>query len=322
MKVFFTVLFLSLAGGIFGQEIVGFEAFEVPADSFLNGSDGAGGFANNYIFLPNEYNPEFGSWSGWSLSSKRDTLTPGFTNPYSAIAGSGVDVSANYAVSFSSGENRLHLEGAAKGSQLSGIYLTNSTYAYLSMRDGDAFAKRFGGVSGDDPDFFLLTIKAYSDGRLSTDSVNFYLADFRFADNKLDYIVKDWTFVNLSVLGPVDSLSFNLSSSDVGQFGMNTPAFFCMDNLELGTIVNTEEALLGLQDFQVFPNPTLDYIQIDYDHNRSLSCLIMDLQGRILQRKVLSKGSERLALGDLPAGTYVVSLIGEGFRSSKLLHKQ
>jgi hypothetical protein len=32
------------------------------------------------------------------------------------------------------------------------------TYAALSMRDGDGFAKQFGGASGDDPDYFLLTI--------------------------------------------------------------------------------------------------------------------------------------------------------------------
>ena len=66
---------------------------------------------------------------------------------------------------------------------------------------------------------------------LGTDSVDFYLADYRFADNSEDYIVKDWTFVSLEALGDVDSLLFSLTSTDNdSMFGMNTPAYFCMDN--------------------------------------------------------------------------------------------
>jgi len=61
------------------------------------------------------------------------------------------------------------------------------------------------------------------------DSVNFYLADYRFADNDSDYIVNSWKYVDLSTLGGVDTYEFDLSSSDTGAFGMNTPAYFCMD---------------------------------------------------------------------------------------------
>ncbi|MEZ4953573.1 MAG: DUF4465 domain-containing protein [Saprospiraceae bacterium] len=41
------------------------------------------------------------------------------------------------------------------------------------------------------------------------------------------------------LLGHVDSL-FTLSSSDAGVFGMNTPAYFCLDNLTLGIAENTK----------------------------------------------------------------------------------
>ena len=98
------------------------------------------------------------------------------------------------------------------------------------MLDGDAFAKQFGGVTGDDPDYLLLTLTGlHADG--STDSTEFYLADFRFADNAQDYIVSQWTWADLSVLGPVVGLEFALSSTDSGQFGMNTPSYFAMDSL-------------------------------------------------------------------------------------------
>src|SRR5690606_13300086 len=113
---------------------------------------------------------------------------------------------------------------------MSEIIVTNSTYAYYSMKDGDAFAKKFGGVTGNDPDWFKLTIKMYFQG-IFNDSVDFYLADFRFTDNSQDYIVKDWQSINLSSYGSMDSLSFELSSSDIGMWGMNTPAFFCIGGI-------------------------------------------------------------------------------------------
>ena len=40
------------------------------------------------------------------------------------------------------------------------ISVANDTYPALSMKDGDAFSKKFGGDSSDDPDWFKLTINA------------------------------------------------------------------------------------------------------------------------------------------------------------------
>lgn len=322
MKCIFTTVFVLLTSLLSAQLLIDFEDFSVPADSFLNGSDGSGGFSNELIFLPNDYNADFNSWSGWSLSTKTDTLRPGFTNAFSAIAGTGVDSSDSYAVSFAYGENRLLLQGEAAGRQLNGMYVTNNTYAYLSMRDGDAFAKKFGGVTGDDPDFFLLTIKAYSEGALSADSVNFYLADYRFADNSRDYLVKDWTFVDLSPLGPVDSLAFTLTSSDVGQFGMNTPAYFCVDNIGVSEVVRNTQSHIALPNFRVFPNPTTSFIQFDYDFDEPVQCTITDMQGRPLKRQVISHPSERIAVDQLPTGTYLVSIEIAGAFASQLLMKK
>jgi hypothetical protein len=43
------------------------------------------------------------------------------------------------------------------------------------------------------------------------------------------YIDK-WTYVDLTEFGKVDAIFFTLTSSDNGDYGMNTPAYFCMDN--------------------------------------------------------------------------------------------
>ena len=65
-------------------------------------------------------------------------------------------------------------------SRLANIQVTNSTYAAISMRDGDSFAKKFGGGSGDDPDFFAVTFTGFegfgATGNV-TGNVKFYLAD-------------------------------------------------------------------------------------------------------------------------------------------------
>ena len=164
--------------------------------------------------------------TGWSYSNHTDTTTPGFGNQYSAFAGSGQGGTTNYAVGFL-GPLDLVLGAPVT---LSGAYFTNTTYTALSMRDGDGFAKKFGGVSGNDPDFFKLTITGFN-GATATGGVDFFLADYRFANNAQDYIVKDWTFVDLSSLGAVTRLGFALASTDNGAFGMNTPAYVAVDTL-------------------------------------------------------------------------------------------
>ena len=64
-----------------------------------------------------------------------------------------------------------------------------------------------------------------------TKTVEFYLADFRFSDNSQDYIVDTWTSVDISSLGAVNQLTFKFESSDNGTFGMNTPAYVCIDDI-------------------------------------------------------------------------------------------
>jgi hypothetical protein len=46
-------------------------------------------------------------------------------------------------------------------------------------------------------------------------------------------------------LGPIDALKFDLTSSDVGQFVMNTPAYFAMDRIEFSTVPEPSSMLLA-----------------------------------------------------------------------------
>ncbi len=200
----------------------------IPAESFYNGSDEAGGFVSGGLAFSNEFNPQFGSWSGWSYSNSTDKTTPGFLNQYSASVGAGSLSSDTYAVASTFSAPRVRRDPTVHGGFRT-VDIVNTTYAKLSMEQGDSFAKKFGGSTGDDPDFFLLTIEGIDAAGASVGTVDFYLADYRFADNREDYIVDQWTTVDVSTLSSAIELVFSLSSSDVGAYGMNTPAYFAAD---------------------------------------------------------------------------------------------
>lgn len=179
------------------------------------------------------------SWSGFSYSNETDTTTAGYTNQFSAITGGGVNGSDNYGICYvpldwGSGTYEpipqvTSATGEAYDATFEGLYVTNTTYAYHSMLNGDSSAKKFGGDSGDDPDWFKLTIKGLDTAGQYTGTEEFFLADFRFEDNSNDYIVDEWTWIDLSELGDIAALEFSLSSSDTGDYGMNTPGYFAMD---------------------------------------------------------------------------------------------
>lgn len=160
-------------------------------------------------------------WNGWSYSNRTDTTTAGFFNDTSAITGGGVDGSANYGIGFL-GEARISF---AAPTQVAGAYFTNTTYAYLAMKNGDdgndpPFVK---GPFGQD-DFFKLTVQ----GRDASDTV-VATVDVLLAEGS--NVVSDWQWADLSGLGAVSAMTFVLASSDAGPFGVNTPTYFAMDNL-------------------------------------------------------------------------------------------
>jgi len=232
MKRFYTLLgFLFIVALGNAQTYSSFKLFDsMPLDTFNDGRDLSGEFIDGNLRFPSVYDTVWGYWkSGWAVSTMRDDTTDDATNLYSVITGARIDESP-YAL----GQNNSFLQTENKeGVLFEGMYISNTTFAYFSMKNGDAFAKKFGGDTGNDPDFFKLRIYGMKNNNAdSTNFIDFYLADFRFDEDSLDYIVDDWWYVDLSPLGYVEGLSFELSSSDVGDWGMNTPAFFAVDKIK------------------------------------------------------------------------------------------
>jgi hypothetical protein len=208
------------------------------------------------------YSWGYSFWNSWAYSNETDSTTPGFGNQYSAYvtdgAGHAYTGDNQYGVYSKPSSGDVSATISFDEATISGMWVTNTTYAYLSMRDGDSFTTMFGatyedGESGpelvnmDDPDWFKLTITGSN-----SNTVDFFLADYSFADNSQDYIVDEWAWIDLSGLGDVTSLELSFTSTDNGGFGMNNPGYFAMDNFN-GSALDappvpepTTIALLGL----------------------------------------------------------------------------
>lgn len=220
------------------QKTIDFEDVTLGSEGYYNGADKSGQLVDGewlkYIqsstaeFMNIYGESEWGSyWSGFAISSLKDTVTAGYTNQYSSMAGSGATGSKQFAVAYDSAviyTQRIDAaESVEKTSPLS-LMITNSTYTYRTIKDGDQFTSKF--TQGD---WYKVIIRGYKSTTL-TGTVEFYLADFR--DGK-SLIVKDWKKVDLSGLGKVERLVLTFDSSDKTAGWLNTPAYACIDNLVL-----------------------------------------------------------------------------------------
>ena len=196
----------------------------------------------------NVYDSTFDAWYGWAASSKTNTTDPNFENQYSAITGGGANGSSSYGVGYTYGtpafdsigldpsdpryvkSNPFHPSDTyitlANGTTPDSIQLTNTTYAYLSMKNGDpyGFSKPF-----DTGDFQFVDIRGYDANGIQVGTVIFYLADYRDATNHI--LVNTWVNVDLTSLAGSTTLQFGIQSSrNDPTYGINTPAFFAADN--------------------------------------------------------------------------------------------
>ncbi len=289
------------------------------------------------MFFPNFYTDWGGgaySWNGFVVSNYSDNQTPGFGNQYSAFTGKGFGSFSNYSIVYVShpvtyaNSMFVILKGDAKGGHLKDIAVTNSTYAALAMRHGDQYSKKFGGETGDDPDWFLLEIIAWYKGEPDmANRIRHYLADYRYEDNSKDFIQNEWQLVNLENLGRADSLEFRLSSSDNGQWGMNTPAYFAIGQITTmddGGTTSTGTPLPA-SSLRLCPNPASSSIVVEHPANISgnekLQVSIYDMKGRLMIHQE-SVSSAPIQIDHLPGGQYIVRLSGKYFSERQIFLKQ
>lgn len=207
-------------------------------NTYKNDFQPANGFTTGGFSLNNNYDPTNGSWSSFSVSSMVDNTFGGndLSHQYGAYAplganGTGAGGSATYGVAynFSQGDAIINLPS---GVNPYSIDITNTTYTAQSITQGDQFARAF--HQGDYLELNILGFSGLNGTGTQVGDVPFFLADFRGSTLQL---VSNWTTVSLITLSGAESLEFNLTSTDVGQFGVNTPTYFAVDNITGVTLV-------------------------------------------------------------------------------------
>lgn len=198
--------------------VVDFEDLTVGPKGYVDSVGITNQFDSKNFIFQSIYDKKYSYLSsGFALSNLKDTTIPGATNKYSVFAGIGGANSKTFIV----GTNGAKITLPSKKPNLTSVDITNTTYAALSIKNGDSFAKKF--VKGD---YFKLIINGYSTG-LIKNSIEVVLADFSSENTNSHYIQKNWKTIDLSKLSNSDSLVFQINSSQDG-----VPSFFALDNLK------------------------------------------------------------------------------------------
>ncbi|MCL2561924.1 MAG: DUF4465 domain-containing protein [Rikenellaceae bacterium] len=119
----------------------------------------------------------------------------------------------------------IGFKNAATEREFESMWVTNTTYTTLTIKNGGGPASPLEAANG----WLLLTIEGFRANGASAGVVAFYLADFRTAGSA--GLVEEWTKVSLLSLGKVNRLEFSITGSDTGAWGLNTPSYFCFDDL-------------------------------------------------------------------------------------------
>ncbi len=203
-----------------------FEDNYLPEESFFNGdNDDDTWYSGSYAFnVGNAIWPgsTISFWYDYALSNQTSAAYASLADEYHSVTGGGYK-SSNFVIGYPVGGGTISVTHNEDGDVISGFYITNTAYAYTSMAQGDGWNPAL-------PAGGWLKVTA-ADADDSSNSVDFYLADLR-ADNPADhYIVNDWEWFDLSPLGKVKEIIFSFDGSDKGEWGLNTPSYFAMDNL-------------------------------------------------------------------------------------------
>lgn len=177
------------------------------------------------------------------------------------------------------------------------VNVSNAFYTTVVMRDGDGLNNipKFGGISGNDSDWFKIVFKKYLGGVLYSDSVEHYLAEYNFHIPGLHYVQDGWQQVDISALGFADSLQMvgRASNAIANYYSTN---MFCVDNLltDNGPLSVKDNSLFNIK---VYPNPTNNILNIDLPFNPKEINLYNDMGECVLSTKHLPIHIEKLKQG-------------------------
>ena len=314
MKYSIKIMFLALLGSVnvsISQPLnklnVGFEELQdsLGTSGVRTGSRGKATYNFSQgefnLHLNTDWDTSFGGYwaGGWALSNLKYTTeeTSDFSKHlYASKPGKGSEESGNvYAV----GTDGSYIQNKDPLNQsIAGCYISNSTYAYNSMKLGDNFAKKF-----ESNDSFALIVDFYLSGK-EVGSQKVWLADYRSASADDHFILDPWQWVTFQYAN-ADSIVFLFESSDMGDWGINTPKYFCLDEVQLVSGAEIEESLDPL-NIGVYPIPFKEFIQIDTKEEIE-NIQLLDLSGKA--QPISLENNKRLKTSMIPSGAYILTVL-------------
>ena len=187
---------------------------------------------NNLVEFTHYYS-EMGFGGGFTYTNKTDITTPGFNN-ISAITAKG----KNGKVYFTSNSNSFTPAQVTNLNpdkyEFKGAWITNTTYAYLAIKEGNDGSTPSRVKQFSNGDWFKITAVGYQTHGTEIGRVDFYLADYRDGKTK---IVNTWEWFDWSYIEDAAYIQFELNSTDNSEYEgvsyMNTPSYFCLDAITL-----------------------------------------------------------------------------------------
>lgn len=204
----------------------------------------------------------------YALSNK--TTTTGVVSDFALEASCGkANSGKNYAVWYDNSYNGGSKVTLDAPSTITGFYVTNTTSVVDAIINGDGMSTVPGGFQNGDKLQLVVTGYDASDNEVGT--VTYTLAEAK--DDVISY-VKAWRWVDLSSLGTVAAIETKMTSTKVNDYGMTTPAYFCID--DLGGVAPETDAAMATAD--VIPTAI---VGVDADVNTPANGKFMQ-NGRIV----------------------------------------
>lgn len=222
----------SLEEDVMGNEVGG--RHDV-VESFEGCALGEGGYSYGYrsdiLDFEYHYDQEWGSWAGFAPSSCFDMEDATYANQYSVYntkAASGDKFMMFYYDSYNEPTDilcRYHGDYSFHS-----VRLNLSTICYKAISEGNVYARAFG-----DGDYLKVSFTALGANQTEGETVEFYAVDYRDGSR---FVANDWSYVDLSSLqGALWGLRIRIETTDMGEWGANTPLYVCLDDLTYSVVM-------------------------------------------------------------------------------------
>ncbi|MCM1034801.1 MAG: DUF4465 domain-containing protein [Bacteroides sp.] len=178
---------------------------------------------------------DWGMLTGFALSNETATEYQNYAHQFRSAVGYAYS-GDNYAVYYPvwGDEAKVRLTHSSHPEIIRGFYITNTAWVVNAICHGDGLSE---GVF-EQGDWLKITVTGETEGK-KTNSVDYYLADYR-ADNAADrYYLDTWQWVDLRSLGAVDALTFTFTGTKTNLGGITTPTYFCMDDFNGAPVIDT-----------------------------------------------------------------------------------